>query len=147
MNKSKSSKKRKHKLHVDLEYDFKLIGIASHEIDYKLIWEVNQALELNFVRQENLIVYNKKLDTEQSFSLYKAEDENNQIIFNLISNRCENGFLAEEINTFDYFLQIIGEISDAHKKEVVKKLKSINKVLTAINIDPNCLVSKHKLVF
>ncbi|MFC2086178.1 IPExxxVDY family protein [Bacteroidota bacterium] len=147
MNKRKSSKKRNHKLYVDLKYDFKLIGIASHEIDYKLIWAVNQALDMNFVRQENLIVYNKKLDTEQSFSLYNAEDENNQIIFNFISNRCENGFLAEEINTFDYFLQIIGEISNDYRKEIIKKLKSITKVLTAIKIDPNCLVSKQKLVF
>ena len=139
-----SERKKKHKLNVSFDYNFRLIGIASHEKDYKLVWSINQVLDLNFVRQEDHIVFNKKLDTDQSFSHFIAEENN--IIYNLLSNRSEDGFLADEINNFDYLLQIIGDITDAERNEIIKKIKSVDKVLTAIKLDPNCLASKHKLI-
>ena len=144
MKKAKVSKRKKHKLHVELDYDFKLIGISSHEKDYKLIFLINSALDLNFEKQEEHLTYNKKLKIEQSFSHYKAEENN--VIYNLLSNRCEDGFLAEEINNIDYLIQLIGDVSSNERNEIIKKIKTIDKVLTAIKLDPNCLASKHKLV-
>jgi len=100
---------KKHKLDVELKYDFKLIGIASHEKDYKLVWAINQVLDTNFIKQDDHIVYSKKLDADQKFSYFKAEENNLSYI--LLSNRSEDGFLADEINNFDYFFQIIGDIN------------------------------------
>jgi len=141
---SKASGKKKHKLNIEIKYDFKLIGIASHDKDYKLIWSLNQTLDLNFAKQYYHIVYNKKLDTEQRFSHFQAEENN--VTYNLISNRSEDGYLADEINNFDYFLQLIGAVSSEDRNAIIKKIKEIENVLTAIKLDPNCLVSKHKLM-
>jgi len=141
------SKKKKHKLEVEADYSFKIIGIASHEIDYKFIWVINQVLDLNFIKQDDLVVFNKKLKSDQSFSLYSAEDENNQLQFNIISNRSADGYFAEEISNFDYFLQIIGELSSENRDALIKKLKTADIVLAAIKIDPNCLISKPKFIF
>ena len=141
---NKSSGKKKHKLSVEIKYDFKLIGIASHDKDYKLIFALNNALELNFEKQEDHVVYNKKLDVDQRFSYYRAEENN--VVYNLISNRSQDGYLADEINNFDYFLQIIGAVSSEDRNKIIKKIRETENVLTAIKIDPNCLVSKNKLI-
>jgi len=50
-------KKRLHKLAVEPDYRFFLIGISSHENDYHLCWAINQKLNLNLQKRANYVLF------------------------------------------------------------------------------------------
>ena len=97
-------KKKNQKLYYQPEPDFHLIGIASHENDYRLSWALNKKLLVNFIRSENLEIKDLKKNSVSFFSVFSTDDEQEDIRLILISNRCDNGFLIEELKNIDYFL-------------------------------------------
>lgn len=140
-------KKKTHKLSVETELDSVLIGISSHENDYRISWTINKELNANFVKAENLKVNIKKYNIIQEFSLYIYENEESLNKFHLIANQCNNGFYIPELKNIDFFLQIFGEVSDEYKNELLKKLKNIDIVTGAFIIDPASLKSKKRLIY
>lgn len=124
-------KKQTLKLKVEENIHNKLIGISSHENDYRLVWAVNNQLNIQFVRIDNLIIHNQKLKTDLEFSRFAFDDENRYLKYELISNRCPDGFLFPEIKNFDFLVQITGEIKDDELKELVKKLKAVE-IISAV---------------
>lgn len=139
--------KKTHKLTVHPDYNFKLIGISSHEHDYRLSWAINSTLHLQFSKTRELEILHKKFAEKQTFSVYVYEDENTQIRYHLISNRCDNGFLIEELKNIDFILQIFGEISESFIKQWIEKLNKIDVITTAFAIDPGSLKSRDKLIY
>ena len=138
---------KKIKLTYNPDYKFALIGISSHENDYKLAWSINNDLNLNLSKQEDISIFNKKYSETQNFSVFSHNDETNLTLYNLISNRCENGFLIHEYNKFDYFLQIYGELTDTDIKEILNKLKQNNNIIIAGKLDLSQIKSIGKLIF
>ena len=130
-----------------IDYKFVLIGISSHENDYKLAWSINNDLNLNLSKKEDISIFNKKYSETQNFSVFSHDDETNLTLYNLISNRCENGFLIQEYNKFDYFLQIYGELTDFDIKELLNKLKLNNNIIIAGKLDLSKIKSIGKLIF
>ena len=47
-------------LNIEEDYDFSLIGISCHAKDYKLCFEFNKLLEVDFIRTEDLDIDSKK---------------------------------------------------------------------------------------
>jgi hypothetical protein len=113
------------KLRVDENANFKLIGISSHENDYRLVWSVNNQLKMQFVRIENLVIHNQKLKADLEFSRFSHYDEGRYLKYYLISNRCPDGFLFPEIKNFDFLMQIVGDMSDADTQAFSRKIKSV----------------------
>lgn len=140
-------KKKVHKLDFDLEYEFILIGIVSYENDYRISWSVNKYLDLKLVKTKDLEIVNEKYPEPQKFSVYNFFNEENLFNYNLISNKCNNGFLIEELKNIDYFFQISGEFADNFKQDIVNLLKHTNGVNIVFDIDPNSLRSREKLIF
>lgn len=118
-----------HKLKIKKNPDFFLIGISSHENDYRLTWAINQSLGFQFTRINNLKSHNEKLNIDQEFSMFLYEDEEKQVRYNLISNRCENGFLISEHKNIDFFIYIQGEVKESHVEDIVTRLKK-NEIIT-----------------
>ncbi len=139
-------KKKTHKLSVETGGDSILIGISSHENDYRLSWAINKHLGINLIRAENLIVYNEKFDVEQEFSLFVYEDEDSMLKYNLISNKCDNGYFIPELSNIDFFLQIQGEVYNNYTRNLLDKLKRIYIITAAFEIDPSSLKSKKRLI-
>ena len=145
---------KKQLLHVDYDYDFLLIGICSHAKDYRLCWEINKILGIKLER-ENEITLNSDMSVGagtpsselNAYSLYFYEDEENNNYFHVISNKSSHETLITEQKQVDYFLRIKGNINSGHPGDIIKKLRSIPIVLTAYEIDPNKLKSKHRLLF
>src|SRR5688500_461485 len=75
---------KKNKLHIDYDFDFKLLGVSSAARGYKLAWELKQRLSINLVKEADLIVGFKNND-EKSFSFYKYETPLNRL--KLFKNR------------------------------------------------------------
>jgi len=132
-------KKKIVKLQISENNGFMLIGISSHENDYRLVWAMNNAFSFQFARIENLVIFNQKLNADLEFSRFIYTDEDKYLTYHLISNRCPDGFLFPEIRNLDYLLQITGEMDAKHLAKIMKELKMVGIVSATFMIDPKQL--------
>ena len=139
--------KKSHKLIVEDDFHFFLVGISSHENDYRLSWAINTHLKMALKRADNLQIHNPRIKQDQEFSLYQFTDLETVLHYILIANRCDNGFLLEEMKNIDYVLKIMGDASKNFPEQLVNKLKKIDIITTAFEIDPSELKSRKKLLF
>jgi hypothetical protein len=139
MKAGKPEKKKIVKLQIGETNSFTLIGISSHENDYRLVWAMNNAFSFQFTRIENLVIFNQKLSADLEFSRFIFSDEDKYLTYHLISNRCPDGFLFPEIKNLDYLLQITGELDSKHLAVILKELKKVGIVSASFMIDPKQL--------
>lgn len=123
---------------------YKLLGISSHENDYRLSWALNRKLGLKFRKTDNLIPARGNADKE--FSVFKSEWNNKSLNINLISNRCPDGFLIKEMKNIDFVLQVFGEINQADFDKIVAKIKTIDLVSAVFEISPDKLKKRGNLL-
>lgn len=138
---------KKIKLTYSPDYEFILIGISCHENDYRLAWSINNDLDLTLSKKDDIKIFNKKYSETQNFSVFSHNDETNLTLYNLISNRCKNGFLIKDYNKFDYFLQIYGELSESDINEILNKMKRNNDIIIAGMLDLRKIKSIERLMF
>lgn len=132
-------------LNIEEDYEFSLIGISCHAKDYKLCFEFNKLLEVDFIRTEDLDIDSKK--TQGNYSLYEYIDEDNFMDYYLISNRSSKGVLIPEHKVIDYFLLLKGATNDDITDDIIQKISTLQIVLTAYKIDIDTLKSKQNLIF
>jgi hypothetical protein len=132
-------KKKIVKLQIGETHGFTLIGISSHENDYRLVWAMNNAFSFQFTRTDNLVIFSQKLNADLEFSRFIFTDEEKYLTYHLISNRCPDGFLFPEIKNLDYLLQITGELDSKQLSLVLKELKKVGIVSATFMIDPKQL--------
>ncbi len=137
---------KKHKLEYSEDFDFLLIGISSHEADYRLVWKINQDFSLNFIRQESL-KYTRKDGSEAEYALFTCDDEDTYYLYHLVSNRAEEGVLLEELKNIDYLIKIQGDLSEAFINGFLNRLKKTEGILGVFRIDPEGLKNRDRLVF
>ncbi len=97
---------------------FTIIGISSHENDYRLSWSINEQTGLAFAQAESLVT-----DAGKEFTRFVHEDEDRALL--LISNRCDNGFLLEKYKNFDFILKFDTELTDAELSAWMRNLKKV----------------------
>jgi hypothetical protein len=132
-------KKKIVKLQISEANRYALIGISSHENDYRLVWAMNNAFSYQFTRIENLVIFSQKVNADLEFSRFTFTDEDKYLTYHLISNRCPDGFLFPEIKNLDYLLQIMGELDARHLAAILKELKKVSIVSAVFMIDPKQL--------
>ena len=137
----------KHKLFLEEEYNFDLIGICCSHSDYRLCWAMNSALEINLSKSEDYYLKNKK-DGEYYFSFYEYTDEETLQSYYLLKNLSFDNYkrLIPEQDQIDYFL-IIKDNYDLILNDFLTRLKKIDCILTAFKFDPEQLKSKANLLF
>jgi hypothetical protein len=128
-------KKKVVKLQISENNSITLIGISSHENDYRLVWAMNNAFSFQFSRIENLVIFNQKLNNDLEFSRFIFTDEDKYLTYHLISNRCPDGFLFPEIKNLDYLLQITGEVDSKQLAVMLKELKKVDIVSATFMIN------------
>jgi hypothetical protein len=140
-------KQRKHTLTIDHDYDYEMIGICSHHNDYRLVWGINSALNLNLEKADkDFVVDIKKGHNLSSHSLYEFKDPENLVEYYLIKNKNEGKFLIPEKQDIDYFLFLHENYID-NSSELIQKLKSVSSVLAVFNFNPEEINSTENLVF
>jgi hypothetical protein len=122
-----------------------LLGISSHENDYRISWALNEYLGFHFTKSENHKVLNQRLKEFQEFSAYLYTEGEGAHSYRLISNRCENGFLIEELKNIDFLLIIEEKEALTPLTEITSKIKSIPFVSAVFPIEWATLKSKKKL--
>ena len=136
----------KYTLEIEYDYDFVLIGISSHEKDYRICWAINNKLQLDLIKTEPLEIKDKKQDELSHFSLFSFERPDEFMEYFIIANRSEKGLLIPEQKQMDYFFIIRGEIENDAVMEIIRQIKEINLVQTAFRIDVSSLKSKQNLI-
>ena len=109
---------------------FTLIGISSHENDYRLSWSINEQLGLAFAQSESLAIDDKK-----EFSRFVHEDDEKRLW--LVSNRCDNGFLLEKYKNFDFILKFDSELNEEETSVWLRNLKKAPLVSAVFHIPVN----------
>jgi len=140
-------KKKVHKLVTEPTEQFLLIGIVSHENDYRLSWAFNQYMKMKFVKTESLVINQPKLEENPAFSVYKYEDEESYVLYYLIANKSENGFLIPELKNVDFILKISGELKDYTLKDLLARIKKMEFISTAFKIEDLSSKAAKSLVF
>lgn len=137
--KSGQTEKKTLKLKVEEDFNYRLIGISSHENDYRLVWAINNQLKMKFVRIGNLVMHNKKQGADLEFSRFFYEDEDRYLKYYLFSNRCPDGILFPEIRNMDFIIQIVGELTEDDFSLIIKEAKSITIVSALFVLQPGKL--------
>lgn len=113
--------------------EFKLLGISSKLSMHKISWLLNQELNFDFHRLDEM---NEK-DSDIAFSVY--QHENDTAIFSLIENKSQKGILIKKLNTIDYLLKIEGEFTKYELEQILKKIRQTSGILACLNIDLSVL--------
>ena len=138
--------KKKLTLNYQHELEFTLLGISSHENDYHLSWVLNQKIGLQFIKAKHLVVLQPESELSQEFSVFNYEDEDALLVYNLISNKCEQGYLIPELKNIDFFLQISGEINHGFLNQIIEKLRNSGVVNASFVLDPKKIKAAEKLI-
>ncbi len=132
--------KKKLILDIDTDLDFELIGICSHLVDYRLVWDLNKILDFHFERIENYCVYTKNGAIVTEHSTYQFIDEENKTSFFLVKNKNDGQFLIPEKSSIDYFL-FLYENYIVNVEELVQKIKKASSVLGVYPFEPSEIAS------
>jgi hypothetical protein len=145
MNPKPAEKKKTVKLKIGDQPHYTIMGISSHENDYRLVWALNEQLKMQFIRTGNLTVHDPKIKADLEFSRYIFTDEERYLKYELLANRCDNGFLFPEIKNVDYLLLITGELNHTAFEALIKKTRKIDIVSTAFTIQAGKLKNIDKI--
>ncbi len=140
-------KKKFHKLSVQINPDFYIIGISSHENDYRLSWAINSQLQFKLSKTSDLNITSDKTGDINTFAVFSFTDENGLFRYDLISNRCHDGFLLPEYKNVDYFFLIHGEATQQETENLLIRLKQVEIITLAFSIDGLSSKSMEKLLF
>ena len=111
------------------EVEFSVLAINSHAKGYKLCWNINNFMHMNFEKAED-----QTIENEMTFSRYKYSTDEN-IEYNIVTNRSKKGYLIPDQKSVNYFLIINNQNWEAEKKEFISKLKENKEVLLVFEID------------
>ena len=126
------------------EVDFIVLAINSHAKGYKLCWEMNNRLKVNFIKNK----YHKPEETtEVAFSRFTSEDKDLEIHHDLISNYSKGGQLLPKFKNIDYFLKIQNPFWEKEKEEFIGKLSKITEILLIFEFDLDSISSLNPFIF
>ena len=109
---------------------FTIIGISSHENDYRLSWSINEELGLSFAQSDSLVTGEGK-----TFTCFVHEDDHKTLL--LVSNRCDNGFLLEKYRKFDFVLKFDTELNESDANLWLRNLKKVSLISAVLPIPVN----------
>ncbi|GIM56805.1 hypothetical protein CAPN006_11980 [Capnocytophaga canimorsus] len=141
------------------EESFGLIAICAPLEDYRLVYFLNQYLEVSFYKDnsENTEVY------QQGFAHYLWRNQDSEIVWRCIANKmvveiplkrnslfktsAQTLFLMEELKQVDFLLKIESDYCSTTIAELVKRIAAIPLVSAAYEVKTEILKSKYKLIF
>ena len=132
-------------LQLEEDYDFILIGIACHAKNYRLCWVLNNAFNLKLEKEEQDLELVKGEETLR-YPVYQFTNEDTHTSYTLISNRSKNNYFIPEQKQADFLLMIRNNF-DEDIPEMIHKLRNIDMVLMAFEIDVERLKSRQNLLF
>jgi hypothetical protein len=126
---------KKHKLEMAINEDYCLLGVMSDEPDYRLCWIINRVIGTDFTRQDDQVLYHRKLESEQTFSVFSYRDEEALLTYRIIRNRVPEGFFLDELKNLDYLIHIQGEIDPDKIRQFMQQVAAIPEVRMCLPVE------------
>lgn len=137
-----------HELKIDYQCDFELVGLVCSARAYKLAWYINQYLQLNLAKSDDLVI---KFVCEPNIIVSNFAYSTPHCSFRLLKNRSESevseGYLLPELKNMDYFLIIKNESDTFDTAISIKKLSQIKLIDSYQRIAVDKLANKENLLF
>ncbi|WP_420316009.1 IPExxxVDY family protein [Ekhidna sp.] len=141
---------KKNKLDGGYSIDFELFGLVCNKKEYTLAWHLNQEMEINLVKQDDVkIEYADKTSILISNYLYETE----YVLFELLQNKLVGSgnikykLLMPELKQFDYLLKfkdLTGEITSENVSAIIKGIPIIE---YAMRLNFDNLKSRENLLY
>ena len=162
--------KKSYSIGFEYDYDFVLIGICSPLKDYHMCYKINKELGTSLSRSAIDISMDFFEGIEKGqFSLYEYWDKQYENQWYLLSNKCQlicderlqnegtifdgiiqneekTKYLVPENSIVDFYLQVHGILSENSKLKIIKKIRKLNRVVSAYEICINNITSKDNLI-
>ena len=134
-------------LKYELDLDFVLIALTVPLKDYRLCFQINKHLNIQFQRIEELVLPSSRETRHHFFSRYHYNSENPESDYYLVANKGSEGFLIPEMKTVDFFIILKNFIDQEDLEKLIGGLNRIHEVQVAVEVDPKKLKSKENLIF
>lgn len=138
--------KKKITLKYEEDFEHLLFGISSSEKDYRLIWLINEKLGMTFSKTASHTLLSTKEGKVQEFSSFIFRDDIRSLSYRIISNRSEEGLLAEELKNIDFFLIISGEYDEGFPSLIRNRFAGVEHIQAVITIPLSGLKSRERLI-
>ena len=123
------------------EFDFAVLAINSHIKAYKLCWNINNSMQLNFEKKDD-----HNINEDLRFSRYTyISDEG--IEYDLLANHSKKGYLVPNQKSINFFLVVKNDYWNQDKTDFMSKLKNTTDVLLAFEIDTANLKYIDRFIF
>ena len=123
------------------EMDFSVLAINSHTKAYKLCWNINKSLKLNFEKKED---HSIKEELWFARYTYVCDDE---VEYTLLANRSKNGHLIPGQKSVNFFLLIKNDYWQQEKIEFISRLREVKDILLVFEIDTNLIKHIDRFIF
>jgi hypothetical protein len=129
-----------------IDFNFHVWGINSPLVDYRLCWLLNNILEWNFERVNDIEIDSEKDNSIIYFNAYKYENKEDFYTVEIIQNKNDGFVLLPELRNIDYLLLFDGEEDYFDKDEITTVFKQIQGIQSIFEIEVDNLKSKYKLL-
>ncbi|MBI1193317.1 MAG: IPExxxVDY family protein [Bacteroidetes bacterium] len=138
---------RKNTLHVGLETDFLLGGIATPLRDYRMAWSLNRYLGIDLERIEDVELSPGHLPENGGFSRFRAIEEMDKATIYLISNRFSGKLLLPGQRNADYLLLVYGSWYADKFPDLLASIRPLPNIQTVFPIEPQTVSRRLNLLF
>ena len=112
----------------DFELDFTILAINSHIKMYKLCWEINKKMYVNFVKNKS-----HKPAKNQEFERFSYTNKKSETKYDILSNISNTGYLDLNNKSVNYFMLLQGGVYN--KKKIIKRLNEIEDILLVFELN------------
>ena len=123
------------------ELDFSVLAINSHTKAYKLCWNLNKYLQLNFEKKKD-----HRIKEELWFAryMYVCDDD---VEYTLLANHSKKGCLIPSQKSVNFFLLIKNDYWQQEKTEFISKLREIEDILLVFEADTSAIKQIDRFFF
>jgi hypothetical protein len=123
------------------EVDFTVLAINTHIKAYKLCWNINKSLQLNFEKKKDLSI---KEELWFARYMYVCDD---YVEYTLLANRSKNGYLIPSEKSVNFFLLIKNDYWQQEKIEFMRKLRDTKDILLVFEVNINLIKHIDRFIF
>lgn len=141
---------KKNKLEGGYDVDFYLIGLVCNKKEYKLAWYLNQALQINLIKQDDIVI---EFSDQSSILISNFKFETEYLRIELLQNKLrlagngKNQLLMPELKQFDYLFKFSDQTGELTFENVSAKIKEIAIVEYSLRLNFDSLKSKENLLY
>ena len=135
------------KIRTEMEFNYRLIGVASSLKEYKFCYHLNQLLNVDFIKLNDLVFQSTDRTRPIQFGVFKAGDEEEKNQFFVFNNKNLGEVLLLEAVNFDFIIQIKGECNEKERTAILDGIKAFPEILICAEIPLKKIKSKERLVY